>query len=89
MDKYLEQLKNFKVQDPNFKDLEEKIVTKTQKRNVMPRLALVSGLAAIFIVAGIYFYSSSLNQNDSLMAYVLDQDNNSNQDPILDFIFEE
>ena len=89
MDKYLEQLKNFKVQDPNFKDLEEKIVTKTQKRNVMPRLALVSGLAAIFIVTGLYFYSISLNQNDSLMAYVLDQDDNSNQDPILDFIFEE
>ncbi|NQU17154.1 MAG: hypothetical protein HQ564_03720 [Candidatus Saganbacteria bacterium] len=89
MSKYIDRLKDMKIQNPDFDNLLEKIEKRTQKRNMLPRLALAGSLAAMLIVFGLYFYSDSQGQNESIMAYVMDQNYNNNQDPILDFVFEE
>lgn len=90
MDKYLRELRNFKHPNPNFNKLEEKILVraKKEKLDLFPKLALVGGLAVIILTVGIYF-NSNYGQNDSIIAYVMDQDSNYSADPILDYVFED
>ncbi|OGC04975.1 hypothetical protein A2276_03365 [candidate division WOR-1 bacterium RIFOXYA12_FULL_43_27] len=90
MDNYIDKLKKSEIRNPNFEKLEEEILSRIQDNKIVlfPKLALAGALAAIFIAAGLYFYPG-INQNDTIVAYIMDQPADYSENPVLGYIFDE
>ena len=96
MDKYIDQIKNIKLENPNFGELEEKILEKSQKKKIhlFPKLILAGCLSLLILIGYLYIFN---NQNNNLVnnandqtavEYVFNDGSESSNDIIMSYIFE-